>query len=343
MAEPQLIDYIKKARQANQTDDQSKALLYKNGWTEAEVKDAFAAISQPQPQSQSQPQPQIQPQSQPQFQQKPQQPQQSQQQPQIKPQAQPQIQPQSQVKPMQSKMPVEKKNSHLVLKLSVVFIILAVLGGVGYFIIAQTDLLNNLLNTFSFSPPPIVPVVEDNIQNEELPPPPPLTLATAKLTTILEEYDISKIAVAAFSNAGDKVAYCAPKKVDGKISCFLNDKKLDNAYNFRPYWIGFSPNGERVAFLYLDPVKKQSFVFENGKESVRYDGTIIALKFSDDSKNFMYTVSGKDNKSFAVLNDKPFSSHDKMFGSPTFSKDGKYLLYGARDGQDIFWVADEIK
>ena len=56
MAEQQLIDYIKKARGAKQSDDQSRALLYKNGWTEAEVGEAFAVIDKPQPQPQAQPQ-----------------------------------------------------------------------------------------------------------------------------------------------------------------------------------------------------------------------------------------------------------------------------------------------
>lgn len=133
MAEPQLVDYIKKAREAGQADEQSKKLLSQNGWTEAEIKDAFAALEQPkiQPQ-QAQPQPQQQPQVQ--QQQKPQ--------PQAQPvtitQAQPQYKPQTQSPElaMQSNMPKTKK-SHLVLKLLVVLIILVVIGGVGYFAFGQ--------------------------------------------------------------------------------------------------------------------------------------------------------------------------------------------------------------
>ena len=53
MAEQQLIDYIQKARQANQGDEQSRALLIKNGWTDAEVNDAILAL----PKTQSQPEP----------------------------------------------------------------------------------------------------------------------------------------------------------------------------------------------------------------------------------------------------------------------------------------------
>ena len=64
MAEQQLVDYIKKAKEAGQSDDQTKSLLLKNGWTDAEVSDAFSAIN---PVQQTPPaQPQIQPQAQPQ-------------------------------------------------------------------------------------------------------------------------------------------------------------------------------------------------------------------------------------------------------------------------------------
>ena len=45
MAEAQLIDYIKKAKAAGQADDQSRALLLKNGWSEQEINDAFAAVN----------------------------------------------------------------------------------------------------------------------------------------------------------------------------------------------------------------------------------------------------------------------------------------------------------
>ena len=51
--EQQLVDYIKKARGADQSDTQSRSLLYKSGWTEAEVNDAFAALDGPQTQPQA--------------------------------------------------------------------------------------------------------------------------------------------------------------------------------------------------------------------------------------------------------------------------------------------------
>ncbi|MGA2418433.1 MAG: hypothetical protein ABSF55_04330, partial [Candidatus Staskawiczbacteria bacterium] len=164
--EPQLVDYIKKAKEVGQADEQTRALLYKNGWTEAEVSDAFAVINQPkpqlqpqpqtQPQSQFQPKPQPQVQQQPQYQPKPQiQQQQAEPEPQVQEQAQPQYQPQPQSKLQyepqssggftQSNMP-KARNPHLVLKLLIVLIILIIVGGVGYFALQQTDFLKSLFN-----------------------------------------------------------------------------------------------------------------------------------------------------------------------------------------------------
>lgn len=312
MAEPQLVDYIKKAKETGQSDEQTRALLYKNGWTEAEVSDAFADVNKSQPEVQPQ-------------------------QPQIKtqPDVQPQTQKPTETKPQYHNEPVHK-SSHLVLKLFVVLIILAIIGGVGYF----------AMNMFSFSAPtvsiPVIPAVEKTVKNTA-PASVATGLATVKITSVSPEFDITKMTVFAFSKAGDKVAFCLPKISDGKISCFLNDQVLVNPYSYRPSWAGFSPDGKRLAFVYSDPSTKQTFVYESGKESARYDGTISGPAFSNDSKSFMFIVNGTDKKSFVVLNGNIFNSHDKIYGAPVISDNGKYVLYGARDGQDLSWVADEIK
>lgn len=149
VAEPELVDYIKKAKGIGQADSQTRDLLSKNGWSVTEINEAFAFIqpqTQPQIQTQQpQPQPQIQPQPQPQAQTQPQ----IQQQPQVQvqtqqPQVQPQYQPNPQAQPVQSNMPTGRKSSHLVLKLVMVLIILVIIGGVGYFAIGQKELAKGL-------------------------------------------------------------------------------------------------------------------------------------------------------------------------------------------------------
>ena len=144
MVEQQLIDYIKKARDAGQTDDQTRNLLYKNGWTEAEVSDAITSLDKPQPQVVTQPvveQPQVVTQAQPQ--------------PQIVRQPEPQYQPQS----MQSNISQRRGGPHSILKLIMVLIIVAVLGGVGYFTAGQYLNLpysNFLFNLFKQEDPQTV-------------------------------------------------------------------------------------------------------------------------------------------------------------------------------------------
>ena len=144
MAEQQLIDYIKKAKAAGQSDDQSRVLLSKNGWTEQEVSDAFAEINQPAEevlaQQPEQPQTQTQPQVEPQVAQNTVEETKIEirQQPVVtkEPQAEPQNQPQPQA--AQNNMQVlQKRNSHMVIKLVMVLIILVVLGGIGYFVAGQ--------------------------------------------------------------------------------------------------------------------------------------------------------------------------------------------------------------
>jgi hypothetical protein len=221
-ADQQLVDYIKKAREAQQSDDQTRALLYKNGWAESEVKEAFAVLEQPktqtqpqaQPQAQTKPQtqpqtqsqnqqkPQQQPQSQPQtqYQQKPQAQTQQTQQPQAqvttqpkpepqvqqenKPQVQsqpvqqPQVQTaqpaQSQYKPVQSTQPRQQAKptttmprgggSHTVLKILVVFILLAGLGGAGFYVL-WSRIYDPAWNPFRPNPETIIIKAIENLKN----------------------------------------------------------------------------------------------------------------------------------------------------------------------------------
>ncbi|OGZ78501.1 MAG: hypothetical protein A2358_03070 [Candidatus Staskawiczbacteria bacterium RIFOXYB1_FULL_37_44] len=310
MAEPQLIEYIKKAKEAGQTDEQTRALLYKNGWTESETMNAFSAVNQERVQD-----------------------------------GPTQIQPMSQVKqPDQGEKTIEaqyeekpaRNSSSFVLKFLIILIVLAILGGGIYFALAQTKFLS------TFFPIKTAPVVANNPVAATQKTPVTVFLATQKIATILQDYDITKLTVYSFNENGGSVAFCVPKKLDNKFDCFLNNQKLNNPYNFKPYWIGDSPDGKRIISLYLDPATKQSFIFENNQEGIRYDGTITFPKFSANSQSFYYVVIGKDNKSFVVLDNKPGSSHDKIYGVPAISNDGKYIVYGARDGQDLFWVADLI-
>lgn len=170
MAEPQLIDYIKKARVAGQTDDQTRNLLYKNGWTELEVNEAFfsTAESQSSAPSQLKPTEAIQPkvETQPQMNRPQQQPSiQPQTSTQPKIQAQPQIQTQPQMQKFFPKEDVShmKVHSHLFSKILIVLIIVVVLAGI---VIAASQYLNLSWNPFqSPSPETVISKMMANMKN----------------------------------------------------------------------------------------------------------------------------------------------------------------------------------
>lgn len=171
MAEQQLVDYLKKAKEAGQSEDQSRSLLLKNGWTESEISEAFAELRQPQsqpqqrpqqPQQQYQPKPQQQPQSQPQTV-AVSQPQQAKPQPQAQPAAQQQTKPQQsqyQSKPAQVSQQINKiqpsGSSHLVLKLLVVFFVLVVLSGAGLAYVLSAQIYNPSWNPFGMKPDKVI-------------------------------------------------------------------------------------------------------------------------------------------------------------------------------------------
>ena len=160
MVEQQLIDYIKKAREAGQQDFQTKSLLLKNGWSDSEVNEALTATISATPQSSLTPQtqPKAQPQqsqtqsqqttSQPQVQQPTSQPQQSQQiaQQRFRPTQQPSVSTQRSGSGI---------GGLLIAIIIIVFVIILLLGG-GFVYILHSKIYNPLWNPFSASTEEIV-------------------------------------------------------------------------------------------------------------------------------------------------------------------------------------------
>lgn len=61
MIDQEVLNYIQKARGIGQQDQQTRTLLSKNGWTEAEITEAFAVLDMEKPRPETQPQPQAKP------------------------------------------------------------------------------------------------------------------------------------------------------------------------------------------------------------------------------------------------------------------------------------------
>jgi hypothetical protein len=227
MAEQQIVDYIQKARQAGQADEQSRSLLYKNGWTEAEVNDAIVSLMQPKPEAQ--PQAQYSPEPKINSGPEPQQPQPAA----IQPQPQPELEPQQ---PMPSDMPIERKKGHLVLNLIIVLIILVLLGGGGYFIWTQ-GLANDLFNQVS----KIIPTQtkgnevgtnQPGANNVSQPIFAQYKLETTKVTPSLPDYQIalSELAnIADFQKSG--VSFSKAQTDDLIKNNFFVAKNNDKFYN----------------------------------------------------------------------------------------------------------------
>lgn len=135
MAEQQLLDYIKKARGAGQTDDLTKSLLLKNGWTEAEINEAMSFMDQPvqqQPQVEVVSSSKIEEKSQPQAQ------------PTQNPtqfQAKPQTTIQSKTDNIEQQKPTittyQPNSSFLAIKITIAIAVLLIFGGIGYFVAGQ--------------------------------------------------------------------------------------------------------------------------------------------------------------------------------------------------------------
>ena len=334
MIEPQLIDYIKKAKSAGQSEEKTKALLLQNGWTDQEIAQAFLAISDSAMPKQSQATPDAKPNHQVSGQPAVN----------ITAQAQPQAKAQPSFKPH-----VQRPGARLtVVKVIAVVILLAIIGGGLYFALAQGDFMQKIVDkTISyFSPKVNVDFASDNTEQQDTnnQTPPESTLPTTKeLAVITEDYNALKTSLIAFSEDGSKTVFCAPSKATGAISCFLNNQKFfDNPYSKKPYWMGVSPDGQRVVFLYYETAKKESFVFENGVEVSRHSGAITSPVFSKDSQSFMFVVLANSGKSYVHLGEKSFPEHDDIITTPKWSDDGKYIFYGAKDGNSILWVADKI-
>jgi len=199
MLEQQLVDYIKKAKAAGQTDEQSRNLLFKNGWTEQEVNDAFAEINQPKPQLQPQIQPQQEIKSQPQGIDMLK----TVEQPRVVSQAQPQIQSTVKEKPVQ-------KSSHLILKLAVILIILVALGGIGWFTYLNNKPQNKPVVPETVNNPVTTPVTT---QPENQQPPVTVSPEVQKITDNLN--NISSLAKSGFNTNNDFSTLCYKGLLNG--------------------------------------------------------------------------------------------------------------------------------
>lgn len=174
---------------------------------------------------------------------------------------------------------------------------------------------------------------------------------------ILINYNLEEGPV--FSPDGNSIAYI--KRQSDGMSLVLDGKESK-----KYYWIFaepiFSPDGKRVAYIvgaeeeesdedYLDDVYfagklPNRFVVVDDKEEKSYDNFITGeLVFSTDSQHVAYVAieytENSDPKAFNVVNGKEGKIYD-MIWDLSFIENDKYLEYGARIGDELWWLTDEL-
>jgi Tol biopolymer transport system component len=103
----------------------------------------------------------------------------------------------------------------------------------------------------------------------------------------------------------------------------------------------FSPDSKKLAYIAWDGWEggKKRIVIDNKEQEAFYD-VLSDPTFSPDSKNLAYIVEG--DKSFVMLNDKKGPLYDEIWNL-SFSPDGKYITYGAKLGNELWWIAEKVE
>ncbi|MFH1455146.1 MAG: hypothetical protein ABIF22_02395 [bacterium] len=155
-----------------------------------------------------------------------------------------------------------------------------------------------------------------------------------------------------FSSDSKKIAFIAGDFGNNYIVVItLEDgkKTIGKAYNSMKD-LQFSPNSQNIAYIAKD--NGEDFVVLNSVEGKKYNepekysiNTISNLAFSPDSQKLAYIVK-QNNKMIVVANEKEGELYDYIsyvVNVLTFSADSKKVMYGARKGNEFWWVVDDLQ
>jgi roadblock/LC7 domain-containing protein len=84
----------------------------------------------------------------------------------------------------------------------------------------------------------------------------------------------------------------------------------------------------------------QYFIVANGVEGKRYN-VVHDPQYTPDGKSLMY-IAQINNKAFLVTNGIEGKKYDEILTIPVFMPDGKHIAYGARQGNELWWIVDPI-
>jgi hypothetical protein len=155
-------------------------------------------------------------------------------------------------------------------------------------------------------------------------------------------------------NSSNKLMYSIWRKND-KDSFFMDGQefKTDSMWGLPT----FSLDGKRQGYLATTDVlpnkQKEVYAVVDGVEQKRYlgdVGTVRGLIFSPDSKSYAYAASISEWKpnytsygDAVVLNGKEIANYGRILYGPVFSADSKFVMFGARKDNDIWWVVEPVQ
>lgn len=152
-----------------------------------------------------------------------------------------------------------------------------------------------------------------------------------------ESQPFDDVAPMAFSPDSSKLAYVVKQK--GVLDAvYINDKEIAKY----PFIMGgtFSPDSEKFAFI-AGTQEDKSFVVVDGKELSSYSKPLFPkLVFSPNGRHVAYVVQ-VDKSSYVALDGKEGKIYDYV-SQPSFSEDGKSLVYNAKKGQELWLIVDKI-
>jgi len=105
----------------------------------------------------------------------------------------------------------------------------------------------------------------------------------------------------------------------------------------------FSPDSNRFAYT----LKKEGkyFIILDGVEKGPYDyDGVLNLTFSPDSKHFAYAAMAKLGEKWLVVLDEEEKKYDMVYlPSFSFDSESRYLYYGAKLGNEFWWMVEEVE
>jgi len=109
----------------------------------------------------------------------------------------------------------------------------------------------------------------------------------------------------------------------------------------------FSPDSQKIAYRASRQRQDEhgNFIVVNGEEikvNTTSQSPVFTPIFSPDSQKIAY-VDMEYNKMLTVINGKKSKAYDRIFGKPKFTSDGQYIVYGAKKGNELWWIVDKVE